>query len=184
LYGSHIFYTDTKAKCDPSDPTQVVCAITNDYENITSPWYYDGKFDQGYAIPARNFFEGAASHPIVGNMTLRRQRLGLTFSCVGGIVVNGLVALANMTRMPCYSSFLATTRVSNKLSAISEDFAFGGMKKCGLAIDADCLGGHQLVLDLNATYTIPPFEWNYTVSVTNLYAPPPNQLKVTRHVVY
>jgi hypothetical protein len=99
-------------------------------------------------------------------------------------VVNGLVALANLTRMPCYSSFLATTRVSNQLNAISEDFAFGGMKKCGLAIDADCLGGHQLVLDLNATYTIPPFEWNYTVSVTNLYAPPPNQLKVARHVVY
>ena len=98
-------------------------------------------------------------------------------------MVNGLVALANMTRMPCYSSFLATTRVSNQLNAISEDFAFGGMKKCGLAIDADCLGGHQLVLDLNATYTIPPFEWNYTVSVTNLYAPQLDQLKGTRHVV-
>lgn len=89
-------------------------------------------------------------------------------------MVNGLVALANLTRMPCYSSFLATTRVSNALNAISEDFAFGGMKKCGLAIDADCLGGQQLVLDLNATYTVPPFEWNYTVSVTNLYAPPAN----------
>ncbi len=56
------------------------------------------------------------------------------------------------------------------------DFAYGALHKCGLALDANCLGGRQLVLDLNTTkYTIPPFEWNYTVSVTNQYVLAPWQ---------
>jgi hypothetical protein len=60
--------------------------------------------------------------------------------------------------------------VSNQVNSVSMDFAYGALHKCGLTIDADCLGGRQLVLDLNTTkYTIPPFEWNYTVSVTNQY---------------
>lgn len=172
-HNSQIFYTDTKAACNPDDATQTVCAVTNDYENITSPWYYDGKFAQGYTIPARNFFEGESpprcSPPPVVLTSLYLLFLLLS-RALGGILLNGLVDLAGLAYLPCYSSFLATTRVSNQVNSVSMDFAYGALHKCGLTIDADCLGGRQLVLDLNTTkYTIPPFEWNYTVSVTNQY---------------
>lgn len=138
----NLLFISQNATCDPSNDSQVICAITNDYEDIYTPWYYAGKFLNGNTIPARNFFEG-------------------------GLVVNELVKLGGMDYVPCYSSFLAETRQSNSIDAALEDFATGGLGKCGVSFDANCLGGRQMVLDLNSTYTIPPFEWDYNVTLTN-----------------
>jgi hypothetical protein len=94
-------------------------------------------------------------------------------SLTGGIQLAALAKVAGLSDLPCYSGFLATTRVSNQINSVSEDFAYGALKKCGLVLQANCLGGRQHNVSL-IPYTIAPFDWNYTVSITNLYLPYPH----------
>jgi hypothetical protein len=99
------------AQCGVSVPGQDVkaCAITNtDLAPIPSPWTYTPKSGAQNFFPYESFFEGGM------NIT---RILGFT---------------------PCFSSFMAESRSSDKFTATLKDFVLGSFPVCGIAVSKAC----------------------------------------------
>ena len=99
------------AQCGVSVPGQDVkaCAITNtDLVAIPSPWTYTPKSGAQNFFPYESFFEGGM------NIT---RILGFT---------------------PCFSSFMAESRSSDKFTATLKDFVLGSFPVCGIAVSKAC----------------------------------------------
>jgi len=99
------------AQCGVSVPGQDVkaCAITNtDLVAIPSPWTYTPKSGAQNFFPYESFFEGGM------NIT---RILGFT---------------------PCFSSFMAESRSSDKFTATLKDFVLGSFPVCGIGVSKAC----------------------------------------------
>ncbi len=111
-----------------------VCAVSNLAES-ESPWEYVGKGEVGDGpFPIVTFFEG-------------------------GINVSKLLGSAP-GETPCFTSFMATTRSSDSLSATLKDFVDGELDVCSIDGAISCLTG-SITSDESA------FEFTYDFDIVN-----------------
>jgi hypothetical protein len=56
----------------------------------------------------------------------------------GGVDITYALSQANITNLPCFSSFLVETRSSQSTTAVLKDFLGGGFPVCGMSITKSC----------------------------------------------
>ena len=98
------------------------CAVTNQGDNVTSPWTYIPKgasIDSNF--PHESFYEG-------------------------GIDVTALIGEV------CFSAFMAETRSSHSETAELKDYAFGDFNLCDITVTKKCKTGTAPVIDPTGTF--------------------------------
>jgi uncharacterized repeat protein (TIGR01451 family) len=70
----------------------------------------------------------------------------------GGIDVTGLLNLAGVTDIPCFTSFLIETRSSQSPSAVLKDFVSGKFPLCALSLTKTCAGDGVVGSDITYTF--------------------------------
>jgi hypothetical protein len=91
----------------------------------------------------------------------------------GGVDITAALASAQVTDLPCFSSFLVETRSSQSPSAVLKDFLAGGFPVCSVSVSKACgiasvnSGGTSISYPVSGTVTNTGIGTLYNVSVSD-----------------